>query len=233
MHYTEFKSPKRVSYIDEEGDTINVFNSMELEEAIRLARKNGNLLKLNLIFSENKQVKTKIENNFESLKEMDNDREIENLETKEVKLESGEVRVDRGEEFLSGSEEIYNLNNQQKMGETNQALKMISKKMAEEVSFSSDQIYEKIKQQISSEAPIEYKDQFPILSNSLSVALEKANNLVRENLDEELKSCQNDRSEIFEEMKKLSENTKNNISNFSKETNNKLEQFCINYKDQN
>jgi hypothetical protein len=230
FHYKFSKCINKLTYVDPEGDSINILNSIELDEAIRLARQDGNILKINLSFSEGDLPKK-----IEEVEKFIDQQKSENVEKTNPNLENEPTEKTEKEKEIRIStdiQEIYKLELTKQAGETNDQLSKISKKMAENNKNFSDSIYENIKQQITSESPKEYKQDFDNLSVSMKMGIEKANNFVNNVKEDILKNFENSErsSQIFENIKKTSESTKNNLSNFANEANNKVDVFCENYK---
>ena len=229
-HFGEFILNHNIkfSYKDDEGDNINVFDTQELTEAIRLIPQNNHkILRLTLHLldeklhkAENSMTLSLEESTFEDEiivpQEMSPVNQMEDLP-----LIQDFVMINN--ENLPPTQETKNL-----FERTYDKFSNLSSKIAHDISESSSKVSQKMQKQINDEQEKKqngFDTKFnENLSNNLHQNREKAQNYVDELCNQEKKT--NDYSHIFEAIKKFGEKTTLFVKDLSELVDNNIKEFC-------
>ena len=234
-HFGNFVSNYNIklSYIDDEGDKINVYETQELHEAIRQARTRNNILKLDLHLLDEKIKKNEeihsseiVENvnvvNEEELNQNESLTSIlsENVNNSNIQEEEKEQIVEnenlKMEEFviIDQDKNTVELPKENIFEKTNSLFSSFSQRIAQDVKDSSQIVSQNVNEQISLETlKNEINDSFTNLASYISKAHQNANNFVDNILKEEHKDS--DHCKVFDSIKMISERTTSFVKKFS------------------
>eukprot|EP01091_Cochliopodium_minus_P020030 TRINITY_DN861_c0_g1_i1.p1 TRINITY_DN861_c0_g1~~TRINITY_DN861_c0_g1_i1.p1 ORF type:complete len:297 (-),score=73.27 TRINITY_DN861_c0_g1_i1:87-977(-) len=238
----------RFSYVDDEGDNINVLNTLELQEAIRLSRDQNKILKLSLYLMEEKLVTchdtiTPQINKVEQIKVQET-KDVKTYTEKNINNSTNNIigaKVDREKKITNDfctnflNEEKKQKKEKKISENTYDLFSNLSSRVAQNVSASSNNVSQKMKEQITNESKKATNNSYKISSDQYEVSQIfqkvhlKANNFVDSACKEEKKnSAENtkDYDEFFDTIKKISDKTTEFVKNLAIVVDNNVKDFC-------